>query len=531
MKVAYLNICWKLELFPGGVLAADITDSSCSNSAFTVSGIVSKFDLVDRNRVNFIAGDMGWKGYVNIKERSSVISTEVGFEKWDESGYEYGVHLYVPSCSSITNSPSFSMSPSTSASPSSSPSQAPSSSPSLPRSNFALGKPTSQTSTDYGGYSYRAVDGNKSGFYGSSSITHTALTTNPSWSVDLESVFEITRINVYNRMDCCSERLSGFKLSIWNSADEVFTYTDTNGVPPYLTSISVPQTKGDRVQIILPGPNRYLSLAEVEVLGVLPSNVPSLGPSTKPSTSAMPSSNPSTSANPTSSPSYEQVVSDVCNTDGIFQPTENRFYTLQRYDEHGAYWKEQSGLILLASGTKNDTRSQWKFSKTGASENWSISNRFSEFYFSSLDSSHRLKIGSNARLVKVACQNNGTIKISDAPSGSSRHDATVSTFTQTTDCRDPTLLKSCEEEFGDTYPTQTAYEECGTANLNRYKECSQFSLTFPRSFLSRTTSCKFSWQLGSCSSIFGSGWYQTSKKNCQLVKIKKNKIQCEKRAK
>lgn len=39
--------------------------------------------------------------------------------------------------------------------------------------NLALNQPTSQSSTQYNGTSGKAVDGNRSGFYSDSSVTHT----------------------------------------------------------------------------------------------------------------------------------------------------------------------------------------------------------------------------------------------------------------------------------------------------------------------------------------------------------------------
>lgn len=43
--------------------------------------------------------------------------------------------------------------------------------------------PTWQSSTDFGGESVRAVDGNTDGFFWNGSVTHTALQDNPEWGV------------------------------------------------------------------------------------------------------------------------------------------------------------------------------------------------------------------------------------------------------------------------------------------------------------------------------------------------------------
>ncbi|MCX2830606.1 discoidin domain-containing protein [Microbulbifer thermotolerans] len=73
--------------------------------------------------------------------------------------------------------------------------------------NLALGKSTSQSSTDYSGISSRAVDGDVRGNWSSNTITHTENEIQPWWQVDLGSVSTISTINLYNRTDsCCSSR-------------------------------------------------------------------------------------------------------------------------------------------------------------------------------------------------------------------------------------------------------------------------------------------------------------------------------------
>ncbi len=135
----------------------------------------------------------------------------------------------------------------------------------LPK-NVALGKPTSQSSTHYnGGVSSRAVDGNRSGNWGDASITHTTTQSNPWWWVDLQSSYEILSINLYNRVDCCSERLANFQLKVLKAGSTVWTYTHS-GAPSPKTVVNAPsQVFGDKVQISLAGGGKILSLAEVEV--------------------------------------------------------------------------------------------------------------------------------------------------------------------------------------------------------------------------------------------------------------------------
>eukprot|EP00554_Chaetoceros_debilis_P010147 CAMPEP_0194107564 /NCGR_PEP_ID=MMETSP0150-20130528/7428_1 /TAXON_ID=122233 /ORGANISM="Chaetoceros debilis, Strain MM31A-1" /LENGTH=851 /DNA_ID=CAMNT_0038796017 /DNA_START=95 /DNA_END=2650 /DNA_ORIENTATION=- len=137
-----------------------------------------------------------------------------------------------------------------------------------PPKNIALGKPTSQSSTGYGGASSRAIDGNRSGNYDDNSVTHT-LNDDPKqwWEVNLEERFDIVEIRVYNRVDCCSERLNGFKVTIFDGDNAVWNYKLPAGEAPYESIIAVPKKLwGSRVRITIPGPEgQFLSLAEVEV--------------------------------------------------------------------------------------------------------------------------------------------------------------------------------------------------------------------------------------------------------------------------
>jgi len=88
---------------------------------------------------------------------------------------------------------------------------------------------------------------------------------NPWWSVDLQDSYEIESVKVFNRVDCCSSRLSDFKLQIYNGGSEEYIYNHV-GWPGYETVINMPMnTIWDEVKISLSGDNKILSLAEVEV--------------------------------------------------------------------------------------------------------------------------------------------------------------------------------------------------------------------------------------------------------------------------
>jgi hypothetical protein len=82
--------------------------------------------------------------------------------------------------------------------------------------NLALGKPATESST----YPYSilvaasyAVDGNTDGEFLNGSTTHTNIEQGAWWQVDLGSKKNINEIIIYNRIDCCANRLSNYQVS------------------------------------------------------------------------------------------------------------------------------------------------------------------------------------------------------------------------------------------------------------------------------------------------------------------------------
>ncbi|SHN93474.1 galactose-binding domain-containing protein [bacterium endosymbiont of Bathymodiolus sp. 5 South] len=140
--------------------------------------------------------------------------------------------------------------------------------------NLALGKPATQSSI----YPHRihavagyAVDGNTDGEFLNSSTTHTQKEQGAWWQVDLGSKKSIDQIIIYNRTDCCANRLSNYQVSISNKADfSTHTYQQDFHVAPNpkkTIKLGAPSKKGRYVRIQLLDKN-YLSLAEVQVIGV-----------------------------------------------------------------------------------------------------------------------------------------------------------------------------------------------------------------------------------------------------------------------
>ncbi|WP_022951675.1 discoidin domain-containing protein [Leucothrix mucor] len=141
--------------------------------------------------------------------------------------------------------------------------------------NIAKGKPAKQSSTGWGGSASRGVDGNPNGQYNANSVTHTNQDQNAWWEVDLQSVHVLNSINVYNRTDCCGERLNGFRVitSINPLPNKPLSNSEVNALRHWdvktagkVSRINLGNVSGRYVRIQLIGRN-YLSLAEVEVFG------------------------------------------------------------------------------------------------------------------------------------------------------------------------------------------------------------------------------------------------------------------------
>ena len=84
----------------------------------------------------------------------------------------------------------------------------------------------SQSSTAYNAPAARAADGNRAASFAEGSVSHTQQESNPWWEIDLQQMRTIGRIRIWNRGDCCGERLQGAVVSVLdNDRGEVFVTT------------------------------------------------------------------------------------------------------------------------------------------------------------------------------------------------------------------------------------------------------------------------------------------------------------------
>ena len=85
-----------------------------------------------------------------------------------------------------------------------------------------LGKAT-QSAVDFGGVPERAIDGNTNGDFGKATVSSTPVrSVNPYWQLELAYEVQVNKIIIWNRTDCCVERLSNFKVLLLDSNKKIF---------------------------------------------------------------------------------------------------------------------------------------------------------------------------------------------------------------------------------------------------------------------------------------------------------------------
>ena len=154
------------------------------------------------------------------------------------------------------------------------------------------GKPAIQSTTlhHFGPRHARfAVDGNTSGIFSNIpsnfSISHTTKSNQPWWQVDLGNQAVLSHIKLWNRTDCCRERLEDFFVIV-SEADmagktlsQIQALANTQNPTvhmQYINSLngedmlnsSLNNVSGRFVRVQHSGNNNFLALAEVQVYGV-----------------------------------------------------------------------------------------------------------------------------------------------------------------------------------------------------------------------------------------------------------------------
>jgi len=132
------------------------------------------------------------------------------------------------------------------------------------------------SSTGFGGTADRINDSNRNGNYGNGSVAHTANATAGEFvEVAFNADYTIDVVNIFNRTDCCADRIDPFRLSLFDGAVEVFGQDFPSFIPTIVgpdisgTEIDVPDTLADRVRVTILSDD-FLNLAELEAFTPVP---------------------------------------------------------------------------------------------------------------------------------------------------------------------------------------------------------------------------------------------------------------------
>jgi len=142
--------------------------------------------------------------------------------------------------------------------------------------NLAQGAAASQSSTFEVGAAARAVDGNTDGAWANQSVSHTNTETSPWWELDLGGQKALHAVRLWNRSDCCGERLANYHVFLsatpmtGRSVADLLTdarvrRVSVPGVSGRLTTLPF-DSSGRYLRVQLNGSNP-LQLAEVEAFG------------------------------------------------------------------------------------------------------------------------------------------------------------------------------------------------------------------------------------------------------------------------
>ncbi|MDT0540306.1 discoidin domain-containing protein [Croceitalea sp. P059] len=150
--------------------------------------------------------------------------------------------------------------------------------------NFALTGSATLSSTYPSGNASKAIDGNTNGAWSNGSIAHSQAPTNTEWlTIDLGTSELIDEVRIWNRTDCCSQRLSDAYVMIsdnpfpantnvnesLNNAEFIFQIGNTSGVSEIVIPAGI---KARYVRLQQSGQNSgslYINISELQVIGPL----------------------------------------------------------------------------------------------------------------------------------------------------------------------------------------------------------------------------------------------------------------------
>ncbi len=147
--------------------------------------------------------------------------------------------------------------------------------------NLALSGTATFSSTYPNGEASKAIDGNTNGNWSANSVAHSLGSTNTDWlTIDLGSSQLIDEIQIWNRTDCCSERLSNAYVMVSNTP-----FPSNTNLSESLSNSTFTTQLGNttgQIQIIIPAgitgryirlqmagnmSGRYINIGELQVFG------------------------------------------------------------------------------------------------------------------------------------------------------------------------------------------------------------------------------------------------------------------------
>ncbi|XP_041958045.1 uncharacterized protein LOC121716004 isoform X1 [Alosa sapidissima] len=138
--------------------------------------------------------------------------------------------------------------------------------------NVALdGIATQSGKTWDSGHAIKAIDGNRDSIWNHNSCSHTHLTTDPWWRVDLLRKYRVQSVVITNRKDCCGARLNGAWIVIGNSPEIhhsnqiLFSCGNISNPAGQSMTFNCEGMEGRYVHVFIQGRSEYLTLCEVEV--------------------------------------------------------------------------------------------------------------------------------------------------------------------------------------------------------------------------------------------------------------------------
>jgi hypothetical protein len=145
--------------------------------------------------------------------------------------------------------------------------------------NLALGGWAWQSSDALDAFASRAIDGNTDGNFWNGSVTHTEMGFNgyghedwpgQYWAVDLGAERVVNSLRIFNRTDCCTERLSHYNILAWDSSRAdwkvIANHAGDSTAGVGFLNLPVNMTMTQYVMVAKTDAD-YLHLAEVQVMG------------------------------------------------------------------------------------------------------------------------------------------------------------------------------------------------------------------------------------------------------------------------